>query len=120
MPCYDRYKQRWQIVKEEINRQRQKGEAPNYGQKERYRRSVEELYAKLKESLDSHEKERERLIKRLKDPNLTEAEREEILRELDELDRELAGMRDMLEELLEFMRDLERRTISTPKQGTNE
>lgn len=117
MPCYERNKQKWQIVKEEINQLRQKGEAPNYEQKERYRKSIEELYAKLKESLESHDKERERLLKRLKDPNLTEAEREEILKELSELDKELAGMHDTLEQMLEYMRDMERRTISTPKQN---
>jgi len=107
-------KNRFEIVKSEIEEMRSKGEMP-YDQKEQKRKAIEDLYAKLKESYDTHSKELERLKKRLKDAT-SELEREQILKEMAELEKELAGMHSALEDLVEYMRDLDRRTVSQPQK----
>ena len=117
MPCWERSKQKFQILKENIQelRNSNNGEIP-YDQREEKRKAIEDLYARLKQSLETHQKELERLKKRLREAT-SEQEREQIEKEIAELEKELEGMHDALEELTEFMRDLERRVISQPSKA---
>jgi hypothetical protein len=118
MPCFERERKKFEVVRNETQQLRQRGEIP-YDKQDEKRKAIEELYARMKQKLDEHQKALERLKKRLREAT-SQQERDQIEKEIAELEKELAGMHDTLEDMVEFMRDLERRTISLPAKEDKE
>lgn len=114
MPCEQRMRKKFEIVREEIEqlRKQNSGEVPFEKRGDR-QRELEDLYVKTKQKLDEHAKELARLREKLKQTS-SELERARLEKEIAELESELEKFHDTLEKMVDAIRDLERRTISQP------
>ena len=114
MPCFNRERKKFEIIKEEVQQMQKAGAIPS-DVKDEKRKAIEELYARAKEKYESHKKELERLKKRLREAK-SELERAQLEKEIAELEKELEGYHGSFEDMSDFIRDLERRTVNAPSQ----